>query len=211
MYAEPVHVDEHKLNEVPNYGTGFSPYFLSLGLFVGALIATLVVPTRGDSVSDASGWNRFVSKTLAFTIMSGVQSLLASGLVLYGLGLKVQSVPLFLLFSFVTSLSFMYIIQALVTWLENPGRFIAILSLHLPTHHQRGNVPTGTHSKLAESVQPVATNDVLRNGIQSGHLQRTIRRCLGSDRHSVHLRCSRSGRYIDVFPETSHGRKRKSW
>lgn len=141
MYAEPVQVDEHKYNEVPNYGTGFSPYFLSLGLFVGALIATLVVPTRGSTVSQASGWNRFVSKTLAFTLMSAAQSLLASWLVLYGLGLDVQSVPLFLLFSFVTSLSFMYIIQALVTWLENPGRFLAILMLIFQLTTSAGTFP----------------------------------------------------------------------
>lgn len=141
MYAEPVQVDEHKYNEVPNYGTGFSPYFLSLGLFVGALIATLVVPTRGSTVSEASGWNCFVSKTLAFTLMSAVQSLLASWLVLYGLGLDVQSVPLFLLFSFVTSLSFMYIIQALVTWLENPGRFLAILMLIFQLTTSAGTFP----------------------------------------------------------------------
>ncbi|MHA7583312.1 YhgE/Pip family protein [Paenibacillus vandeheii] len=141
MYAEPVQVDEHKHNEVPNYGTGFSPYFLSLGLFVGALIATLVVPTRGSSVTDASGWNRFVSRTLAFTIMSAVQSLLASWLVLSGLGLEVQSVPLFLLFSFVTSLTFMYIIQALVTWLENPGRFLAILMLIFQLTTSAGTFP----------------------------------------------------------------------
>ncbi|KOY13001.1 YhgE/Pip domain-containing protein [Paenibacillus xylanivorans] len=141
MYAEPVQVDEHKHNEVPNYGTGFSPYFLSLGLFVGALIATLVVPTRGSSVTDASGWNRFVSRTLAFTIMSAVQSLLASWLVMSGLGLEVQSVPLFLLFSFVTSLTFMYIIQALVTWLENPGRFLAILMLIFQLTTSAGTFP----------------------------------------------------------------------
>lgn len=141
MYAEPVQVDEHKHNEVPNYGTGFSPYFLSLGLFVGALIATLVVPTRGSSVNDASGWNRFVSRTLVFTIMSAVQSLLASWLVLSGLGLEVQSVPLFLLFSFITSLTFMYIIQALVTWLENPGRFLAILMLIFQLTTSAGTFP----------------------------------------------------------------------
>ncbi|MDN8591552.1 YhgE/Pip domain-containing protein [Paenibacillus sp. 11B] len=141
MYAEPVQVDEHKHNEVPNYGTGFSPYFLSLGLFVGALIATLVVPTRGSSVTDATGWNRFVSRTLTFTIMSAVQSLLASWLVLSGLGLEVQSVPLFLLFSFVTSLTFMYIIQALVTWLENPGRFLAILMLIFQLTTSAGTFP----------------------------------------------------------------------
>lgn len=141
MYAEPVSIDEHKLNEVPNYGTGFAPYFLSLGLFVGALISTLVVPVRGSSVAEASGWNRFVSRTLAFTGMSLFQSLLAVIMVLYGLGLEVQSVPLFYLFSFVTSLSYMFIIQALVTWLENPGRFLAILILIFQLTTSAGTFP----------------------------------------------------------------------
>ncbi|WP_339276370.1 YhgE/Pip domain-containing protein [Paenibacillus sp. FSL W8-0426] len=141
MYAQPVQVEEQKYNEVPNYGTGFSPYFMSLGLFVGALIATLVVPVRDGAVAEASSWNRFVSKTLAFSLMSAAQSLLASLLVLYGLGLEVQSVPLFLLFSFVTSLTFMFIIQALVTWLDNPGRFIAILMLIFQLTTSAGTFP----------------------------------------------------------------------
>ncbi|MEK5479318.1 YhgE/Pip domain-containing protein [Paenibacillus sp. FSL R5-0407] len=141
MYAQPVEVNEQKVNEVPNYGTGFAPYFLSLGLFVGALISTLVVPLRGTSVEDATGWNRFVSRALAFTGMSLVQSLLASGLTLYGLGLKVQSVPMFYLFSFITSLCFMFIIQALVTWLENPGRFLAILILIFQLTTSAGTFP----------------------------------------------------------------------
>ncbi|WP_334073604.1 MULTISPECIES: YhgE/Pip domain-containing protein [Paenibacillus] len=141
MYAEPVQVKEQKISEVPNYGTGFSPYFLSLGLFVGALISTLVVPLRESSVAEASAWNRFVSRGLAFTGMSLVQSLLASLLVLYGLGLEVKSVPLFFLFSFVTSLCFMFIIQALVTWLENPGRFLAILMLIFQLTTSAGTFP----------------------------------------------------------------------
>jgi putative membrane protein len=73
--------------------------------------------------------------------MSAVQSLLASWLVLSGLGLEVQSVPLFLLFSFITSLTFMYIIQALVTWLENPGRFLAILMLIFQLTTSAGTFP----------------------------------------------------------------------
>lgn len=141
MYAEPVQVKEQKISEVPNYGTGFSPYFLSLGLFVGALISTLVVPLRGSSVADASAWNRFVSRALAFTGMGLAQSLMASLLVLYGLGLEVKSVPMFFLFSFVTSLCFMFIIQALVTWLENPGRFLAILMLIFQLTTSAGTFP----------------------------------------------------------------------
>lgn len=141
MYAQPIEIEEHKLNEVPNYGTGFSPYFLSLGLFVGALISTLVVPIRGSSVAESTGWNRFVSRALAFTGMSLIQSILSAALMLYVLKLEVQSVPLFYLFTFVTSLSFMFIIQALVTWLDNPGRFLAILILIFQLTTSAGTFP----------------------------------------------------------------------
>ncbi|MFD3260504.1 YhgE/Pip family protein [Paenibacillus lentus] len=141
MYAQPIEIEEHKLNEVPNYGTGFSPYFLSLGLFVGALISTLVVPIRGSSVAEATGWNRFVSRTLAFTGMSVIQAILSVALVLYVLKLEVQSVPMFYLFTFVTSLCFMFIIQALVTWLDNPGRFLAILILIFQLTTSAGTFP----------------------------------------------------------------------
>lgn len=141
MFAEPVKVKEQKYNEVPNYGTGFSPYFLSLGLFVGALIATLVVPTRSSSTQDATAWNRFVSRTLSFTLMSAVQAGLAALFVISVLGLEVKSVPMLYLFSFITSISFMFIIQALVTWLENPGRFIAILMLIFQLTTSAGTFP----------------------------------------------------------------------
>ncbi|AWB43611.1 hypothetical protein DCC85_04810 [Paenibacillus sp. CAA11] len=141
MYAQPIKIEENKINEVPNYGTGFSPYFLSLGLFVGALITTLVIPMRGSAVEDASGWNRFVSRTLSFTIMGLIQSVLAVLLVLYGLGLEVKSVPMFYLFTFITSLCFMFIIQAIVTWLDQPGRFVAILLLIFQLTTSAGTFP----------------------------------------------------------------------
>jgi len=141
MFAQPVDIEEQKMNEVPNYGTGFSPYFLSLGLFVGALISTIIIPLRGSSVPEANGWNRFVSRALTFTIMSLFQSLFAVVVVLYGLKLDVQSVPLFYLFTFVTSLCFMFIIQALVTWFENPGRFLAILLLIFQLTTSAGTFP----------------------------------------------------------------------
>lgn len=141
MYAEPIQIDEHKINHVPNYGTGFTPYFLSLGLFVGALISTLVIPMRGSSVPNASRWNRFVSRTLSFTIMGIVQSLLADILVLYVLGLNVQNVPMFYLFTFVTSLCYIFIIQSIVTWLDQPGRFLAILILIFQLTTSAGTFP----------------------------------------------------------------------
>lgn len=141
MFAQPVEIEEHKVNEVPNYGTGFAPYFLSLGLFVGALISTLVIPMSETEVVGASRFNRFISRTLSFSMMSLLQSLLASFVVLYGLGLEVQNVPLFLAFTFITSISFMWIIQAIVTWFDQPGRFIAIVILIFQLTTSAGTFP----------------------------------------------------------------------
>lgn len=73
--------------------------------------------------------------------MSLFQSLFAVVLVLYGLKLEVQNVPMFYLFTFVTSLCFMFIIQALVTWLDNPGRFLAILLLIFQLTTSAGTFP----------------------------------------------------------------------
>ncbi|MEJ8306615.1 YhgE/Pip domain-containing protein [Saccharibacillus sacchari] len=141
MYAAPVELNETVYHDVPNYGTGFAPYFLSLGLFVGALISTLVVPLRGSSVADSTGWNRFVSRFLSFFGMSLLQSALAIVVTLFVLKLEVQSVALFCLFTWVTSFSFTMMIQAFVTWLDNPGRFMMLLLLIFQLTTSAGTFP----------------------------------------------------------------------
>ena len=141
MFAQPVVVEDKVVNHVPNYGTGFAPYFLSLGLFVGALISTIVIPMRDTVVAGASRFNRFMSRTLTFSLMSLFQALLAAVVVLYGLGLEVQSVPLFYLFTFVTSLCYMWVVQSIVTWLDQPGRFVVIVILIFQLTTSAGTFP----------------------------------------------------------------------
>lgn len=141
MFAQPVVVEDKVVNHVPNYGTGFAPYFLSLGLFVGALISTIVIPMRDSAVLGASRMNRFISRTLTFTMMSFIQSMLAAVVVLYGLGLEVQSKPLFFVFTFLTSLVYTWVVQAIVTWMDQPGRFVVIVILIFQLTTSAGTFP----------------------------------------------------------------------
>ncbi|MBW4081400.1 YhgE/Pip domain-containing protein [Paenibacillus sp. S150] len=141
MFAQPVQLEEKEFTTVANYGTGFAPYFLSLGLFVGALICTIVVPMRESEVIGASRFNRFISRTLTFSMMSLLQSLMAILIVLYGLGLNVQNVPLFYAFTFITSIAFMWMIQAIVTWMDQPGRFVVIVLLIFQLTTSAGTFP----------------------------------------------------------------------
>lgn len=141
MLADPVDLANEKLNPVPNYGTGFAPYFLSLGLFVGALLLSIVFPLTEPAGVPTSGFSWFKSK---FVILAGIgiiQALLSDAILLKGLGLHVQSVPLFLVFSIVTSLTFIALIQFLVTLLGDPGRFVAIVILILQLTTSAGTFP----------------------------------------------------------------------
>ncbi|WP_102261765.1 YhgE/Pip family protein [Mesobacillus jeotgali] len=141
MFAAPVKLDSEKINKVPNYGTGFAPYFLSLGLFVGALLLSIVFPLREPAGIPRNGVNWFLSK---FGILAGIgiiQALVADAIVLGGLGLHVESIPLFLTFSIVTSLTFVALVQFLVTLLGDPGRFVAIIILILQLTTSAGTFP----------------------------------------------------------------------
>lgn len=141
MMAQPVKVDKEGINEVPNYGTGFTPYFLSLGLFVGALLLSIVFPLREPALAPKNGFAWFTGKFGVMAFVGIVQALIASGILLLALKIEVKSVPLFILFSIFTSLAFIALIQFLVTCFGDPGRFMAIIVLILQLTTSAGTFP----------------------------------------------------------------------
>lgn len=141
MIANPVNVKNEKINEVPNYGTGFAPYFLSLGLFVGALLLSIVYPLKEPSNVPSSGFNWFLRKFLGLFSIGVLQAIIAGIILIVGLGLEVQSIPLFFLYAILTSLVFITLIQFLVTCFGDPGRFVAILILILQLTTSAGTFP----------------------------------------------------------------------
>lgn len=141
MMADPVKLETERINKVPNYGTGMSPYLLSLGLFVGALMISIVFPLREPAEVPANGFNWFASKFALLAGIGVVQALLADAILLAGLGLHVESVPKFILFTMITSLTFISLVQFLVTLLGDPGRFLAIIILILQLSASAGTFP----------------------------------------------------------------------
>ncbi|MFE7061476.1 YhgE/Pip family protein [Sutcliffiella sp. NPDC057660] len=141
MFADPVKVKSEVANGVPNYGTGFAPYFLSLGLFVGALLLSIVYPLRDTVGIPSSGTGWFLGKLSVLVAVGVVQALLADAVLLFGLGIEVQSVSLFVVFSILTSLAFIALVQFLVTLLGDPGRFVAIIILILQLTTSAGTFP----------------------------------------------------------------------
>lgn len=141
MFAEPIQLDVDRVTEVPNYGTGFAPYFLSLGLYVGALLITIVYSVREPAIRPANGWSWFWSKALTLMLIGAIQALIADAALIFLLKLEVQNMGLFILFSIITSITFMMLIQFFVASMGNPGRFVAIVLLILQLTSSAGTFP----------------------------------------------------------------------
>ncbi|UZH05928.1 YhgE/Pip family protein [Heyndrickxia coagulans] len=155
MMADPINLHTTHYDRVPNYGTGFTPYFLSLGLFIGALILTIVYPLVESAGIPKNGISWFFSKLGVLLIVSILQSVIADVIILSGVGIHVKNVPLFLLFSVLTSFTFMALIQFLVTFLQNPGRFLAIVILILQLTSSAGTFPLEVIPKFIQWFNPL--------------------------------------------------------
>lgn len=152
MMSNPLNVEKEPVDHVPNYGTGFAPYFVSLGLFVGALMLSIVYPMREPAVVPKNAFSWFLSKYGVMAIVGVIQALLADIILLGLLNIEVQSIPLFIFFSIITSLTFISIIQFLVTSFGDPGRFIAIVILILQLTTSAGTFPLELIPKVLQYV-----------------------------------------------------------
>lgn len=141
MTAAPVAVDQQSINEVPNYGTGFAPYFISLGLFVGALLVSIVFPLVQPAIHPTGAFRWFASKVSVLTVVGLLQAFIAILIVKYALGMEVQNFPLFIVTAVVTSFTFIALVQMLVSIFSDAGRFIAIIVLILQLTTSAGTFP----------------------------------------------------------------------
>ncbi|WP_017379222.1 YhgE/Pip domain-containing protein [Paenisporosarcina sp. TG-14] len=141
MASSPVEVTKSAINHVPNYGTGFAPYFLSLGLFVGALLISIVFPLVQSAITPTSGWAWATSKMVVLGIVGVVQALIAVAILIFGLGLDPVNLGWFIATAVLTSFAYLAIVQFLVTVFGDSGRFVAILILILQLTTSAGTFP----------------------------------------------------------------------
>ena len=152
MFAKPVNVEDKKMNPVPTYGTGLAPYFLSLSLFVGALMLSVIFPMFDPASKPKSGFSWFMGKVGVILAVGIGQALLVDAIMLLGLGLEVKSVPYFIMLSIFTSWTFLAIVQFLVTVLDNPGRFLAVIILILQLTGSAGTYPIELSPQFLQDI-----------------------------------------------------------
>ncbi|MGE6630872.1 YhgE/Pip family protein [Bacillus sp. NPDC077027] len=167
MIASPVKTENDTAKKIDNYGTGLTPYILSMGLFVGALMLTVVFPLKDPSGQPRNAFEWFVSKFSVLMFVGILQAVIASSVLIYGLGLEVESIWRFYLFAIIVSLTFLSIIQLLATTMGNPGRFIAVIILVLQLAASAGTFPLELVPKFFQIIHNLLPMTYTINGFRN--------------------------------------------
>ena len=152
--ASPMAIDESAINPVKNYGTGFTPYFIPLSLWVGTLMMFFVITDKVDDDLDVSSASLVAGKYLSYAFIGLIQALLASIAVLY-LGLRPENMVLYFVFNIFMSFVFIAIIQCLVFLLGQVGRLLAIVLLILQLTACAGTFPLEVVPKFFKVLNPL--------------------------------------------------------
>ena len=157
QYAKaPVSIKQKNINPVPNYGTAFAPYFLSLSLWVGALIMFIIIYFDADNkfgvLSRYS--NKVIVRSFAYLLISFAQAIVLAFCVKYGLGLKEKNTLLYYASCCLVSMVFLSVVQFLMVHLKDVGKFITILLLILQLTSCGGTFPMETLPKFYNVLFP---------------------------------------------------------
>jgi putative membrane protein len=152
MFSDPVRLVKSSVSKVPNYGTGIAPYFLSLALYVGGIMAANILPLGRRNDLRVNGTTHFINKLgLVFSI-GFIQALIVDGVLLFGFHLEVVNIPLFILSSVIVSFTFMTFIFMLVTVFGFVGKFAAVTFLVLQLATCGGTFPRDLNTPILRSI-----------------------------------------------------------
>jgi putative membrane protein len=154
--SAPVRVAASPINPVPNYGTAFTPYFVSLSLYVGALIMFVGIYLDNDEkikLLSRNSEHRY-KRVAIFSLIGVAQAVALAVLVQFGLGLKIAHPAAFYLSCILASAVFIAIVEFFFLCLKDAGKFLSMLLLILQLTSCGGTFPMETVPKFFNVLYP---------------------------------------------------------
>lgn len=138
--SAPVEMKIDPINAVPDYGTGFSPYFMNLSLWIGAIMMFFVISPKTDEYEGTSRIHKALGKFFSYSFIGVLQAVLVGVAVLL-LGLAPENIGLYFLMLIFCSLVYVAIIQFFISMFGDAGRLFSIVLLILQLTACAGTFP----------------------------------------------------------------------
>ncbi|MFA7169563.1 MAG: YhgE/Pip domain-containing protein [Candidatus Paceibacterota bacterium] len=165
---EPVKIENSSEGANETYGSGFAPYFIPLALWMGALILTLVKPTRDTklNLSDVSKAEITIGKFIPLALVGICQALLLALSIIYGLGLSTAFPVYFILFCILISFASISIMQFLSFSLGKVGELIGIIVLMIQLTSASGTFPVQSAPRFFQLCSPLVPMSYAIRGLR---------------------------------------------
>ena len=146
---DPVEFKEESFGEVESYGVAFTPLFLSIGLWVGALMLYVVLyydQRHRFGILDHEFSNKIVQNSVYLGI-GAIEGIITGIILKIFLGFNVVSMGTFIFECILTGMAFTMIIQFLIRNFGDIGKFLALIVLVLQLAASGGTFPVETIDK----------------------------------------------------------------
>ncbi|OFI04997.1 ABC-2 family transporter protein [Clostridium acetireducens DSM 10703] len=151
--GDPMDLRNKPLYAVDKYGVGLAPYFISLGLWVGALMMFFFITDDVPYNLKVGSNSVILGKYLICCAIGALQAVLLS-LAVIKLGLTPANVPLYIGFNIFLSFVFIAIAQNLIFLLGDIGRVSVVLILLLQLTASGGTFPRELIPSFFKKVNP---------------------------------------------------------
>ncbi|MFG2633187.1 YhgE/Pip family protein [Streptomyces sp. NPDC048362] len=156
VMADPVQLASHDLHKAPNYGTGFAPYFIPLSLWVGAMVAyMLIAPLNRRALAAGSpAWRIALAGWLPVVAVGVLQVAALMAVLHWGIGLQMLRAAGTIGFLFLVTACFAAIVQWLNARFGAAGRILVLALLMLQLTSAGGTYPVQTSPGFFNAIHP---------------------------------------------------------
>ncbi|MGC9474463.1 YhgE/Pip family protein [Streptomyces sp. WG4] len=184
VMADPVRLATESLHQAPNYGTGFAPYFIPLSLWVGAMVAYMLIPpmNRRALAAGASAWRIAFAGWLPVVALGVLQTAALMSVLHWAVGLEMVRAAGTVGFLFLVTACFAAIVQWLNARFGAAGRILVLALLMLQLTSAGGTYPVQTSPGFFNALHPFLPMshvvEALRRLITGGGLEPVWHACV---------------------------------
>lgn len=168
VMSDPVKLASQAVHKAPNYGTGFAPYFIPLSLWVGAMVAYMLIQplNRRALAAGASAWRIAFAGWLPVAAVGVLQIAALMSVLHFGLGLEMQRTAGTLGYLALTSCCFAAIVQWLNAKFGAAGRILVLAALMLQLTSAGGTYPVQTSPAFFNAIHPYLPMSYVVDGLR---------------------------------------------
>ncbi|QHC21629.1 YhgE/Pip domain-containing protein [Streptomyces sp. GS7] len=156
VMSDPVQLASDAAHKAPNYGTGFAPYFIPLSLWVGAMVAYMLIAplNRRALAMGASPWRVALSGWLPVFGIGVLQTAALMSVLHFALGLEMVRAAGTIGFLVLVTACFSAIVQWLNAKFGPAGRILVLALLMLQLTSAGGTYPVQTSPGFFGAIHP---------------------------------------------------------